>query len=108
MINYIDAIEVMESCGEFYEVTEVTDGYSTIDVSLLLNFEDPDPKINEHQQIIKIDEAIINWLDNNVEADWYLDLNLMVVEFPSSEDSWRFLEWLEEYEARDEILCDQE
>lgn len=99
MVNYVDAIEVMKSCGEFYEVTLSTQEYSTIDISLLLKFEDPDPKINEHQRIIKIDEVIINWLDNNIEADWFLNLCAMVVEFLISEDSWRFLEWLEEYEA---------
>lgn len=52
---------------------------------------------------IMIDMVIVDWLDNNVgEGNWFLDMCGKNIWFKNDEDTWRFLEWLEEYELQND------
>ena len=109
MVNYIDAGKLLGSHPASFYVAD--EGVSSIDVYPFLKIGENFPSGRPN---IGIDDGLVIWLELNVDSTWTLDAyygtddpNLPggLIHFENSEDSWRFLEWLEEYE--NEILCDE-
>ncbi len=91
--NYLDVYEVLREYGT---PDILDDNFSTVDIELFVRKGKVDPTLTfiMHARP-QINEVIINWLCENVDKWWLVDGSEVVL---YSEDSWRFLKWLEEYE----------
>lgn len=77
------------------------DAVSSVSIDAYLKDEKPQPGCDWNSRNTEIDEAIIDWLENNAEGSWFLNMCGREIDFENNEDTWRFLEWLEEYEMID-------
>ncbi len=101
MVNYLNVDKVMKT-REPYQSIRVNE--SSVDIERFLRFQDPKPSIDVNPHIgwdptrIEIESDIIEWLEDNLVNHWTLAISVTEIQFTCDEDSWRFLEWLEEYE----------
>lgn len=105
MVNYLIASDVVATRLPVFECQ--SEEISSVDIRLFMKINEPDGR-DWQPSDMKIDETMVKWLRANADENWTLDLQGYFIHFENTEDCWRFLEWLEEYEARDEILCDAE
>ncbi len=99
MVNYIDSSEVMNTRQPTWQEFHKKEDISSIDIHQFLKTIGTEP--NTDWNPTKIDEALIEWLEGNAEGSWELDMCEEFIHLANNKDSWKFLEWLEEYEAGD-------
>ena len=101
MVDYINAYEVVRHRQSMIITASYnSENISSVSIDEYLKDEERRPGCEWNPRNTKIDEDIIDWLENNVEGNWLLDMCGRDIYFENVDDSWHFLEWLEEYGAK--------
>jgi len=106
MINYVNALDIVNSRRQQSiddkkwqpSLGIMIETVSSVSIDAYLKDEEHQPGYDYNPRNTGIDEAVIEWLEDNTKGNWTLDMCGRDIHFENTDDCWCFLEWLEEYE----------
>ena len=96
MVEYVNAYEF--GPDHIPKFNLLAEQICSVSIDAYLKDEKPRAGCDWSPRNTEIDAAIIDWLENNAEGSWFLNMCSSEINFENNEDTWRVLEWLEEYE----------
>ena len=98
MVDYVNAYDLAKNFNPVFIIS--SEKTSSVSIDAYLNDEEQQPGYDWNPSKTKIDAIIAEWLENNIEGNWTMNMCSREINFENNDDAWRFLEWLEEYELQ--------